>query len=97
LIFYFQISLVLNTTTTIIPIIIISVGYGDITPTNDKERVFCIVLEGVGCVMYALIVATLTSVIMTKDANKRAMSEKLGNISSYVVHRGFNPQVTQII
>jgi hypothetical protein len=68
-----------------------SVGYGDIHALTDGERSFTIFLEGVGCVMYALVVATLTSVIMSKDANARAMSEKLENIRSYVIHRGFSP------
>lgn len=68
-----------------------SVGYGDLHPLTDRERIFTIFLEGIGCVMYALVVATLTSVIMSKDANARAMSEKLENIRSYVIHRGFSP------
>jgi len=68
-----------------------SVGYGDITAQTDSERMFAILLEGVGCVTYALIVATLTSVIMSKDANARKTSEQLADISSYVTYRRFPP------
>jgi len=70
-----------------------SVGYGDITGQTDSERMFAILLEGVGCVTYALIVATLTSVIMSKDANSRKTSEQLADISSYVTHRQFPPSL----
>jgi len=72
-----------------------SVGYGDISANNTQERAFAILILGVGCVMYALIVATLTTVIMNKDANARAMCEKLGAVSSYVRHRDFNPYLAR--
>jgi len=72
-----------------------SVGYGDISPQSDRERYFCILLEGVGCVIYALIVAILTTVVMSSDANARAMSERLDAISSYVKARGFEPTLAR--
>jgi len=68
-----------------------SVGYGDISPLNDSERAFAIALEAVGCVMYALIVAVLTSAIMTSDANARAIATRLEAVTSYIKARGFNP------
>ena len=37
-----------------------------------------------GCVLYALVVAVLTTVVLSSDANARAMSERLEAISSYI-------------
>jgi hypothetical protein len=68
-----------------------SVGYGDISPLNDTERAFTIALEAVGCVMYALIVAVLTSAIMSSDANARAIATRLEAVTSYIKARGFSP------
>ena len=66
-----------------------SVGYGDIHANNDLERIFCICLEMVGGFVYALIIASLTSIVTGMDTNQRALTEKLQAVSSYVRIRRF--------
>lgn len=66
-----------------------SVGYGDITPHNDNERAFCVVLEAIGGFVYAMVIASLTSVVTTMDSNQRIVSERLDAVSSYVKNRRF--------
>jgi hypothetical protein len=63
---------------------ITSVGYGDLHPRNDQERVFAIILEAVGGFLYAIIIASLTSIVTSQDSNKRAIAERLDMVSSYV-------------
>ena len=40
-----------------------TVGYGEITPRCDLERTFVVVLEGVGGLVWAMVVASLTSAV----------------------------------
>ena len=43
--------------------------------------------QGVGGCLYALIIAYLTTVAMTQDANRRLIGERLDSVNSYVKNR----------
>ena len=47
---------------------IVTVGYGDITPKNAQERLFCVILMLIGVISFSFITSTLTSIISTQDA-----------------------------
>jgi hypothetical protein len=47
---------------------IVTVGYGDITPKNGMERLFCVILMLIGVISFSFITSTLTSIISTQDA-----------------------------
>ena len=64
---------------------ITSVGYGDIHPYNDNERVFAIVLEACGGFLYAIIIASLTSIVTSTDSNKRAVAERLDMVRPHTM------------
>jgi len=68
---------------------ITSVGYGDIHPYNTSERLYGIILEAVGGVLYAIIIAALTSIVTSTDSNKRVVTERLDMVSSYISSRRF--------
>jgi hypothetical protein len=68
---------------------ITSVGYGDIHPYNDTERIYCVLLEALGGFMYAIIIAALTSIATSTDMNKRAVRERLDMVASYVNSKQF--------
>jgi hypothetical protein len=51
--------------------------------------VFGIILEAVGGVLYAIIIAALTSIVTSTDSNKREVTERLDMVSSYVDSRRF--------
>lgn len=69
-----------------------SVGYGDIIPRSDSERTYAICLEFIGGFVFAMIIASLTSVVTSSDMNQRKVSEQLDSVSSFVQNRQF-PQV----
>ena len=47
-----------------------SVGFGDILPFNENERAFVVVLEAIGGFVYAMVIASLTSVVTSMDSNQ---------------------------
>ena len=53
-----------------------SVGFGDITATNNSERVFVIMLEVIGGFLFGLIIASLTSVVTGIDINVQKVQEE---------------------
>jgi hypothetical protein len=66
-----------------------SVGYGDIIPTNNTERIFAMLLEFVGAITFAMIIASLTSIITSMDMNTRKTAEQLDAVASFVEVRQF--------
>jgi len=44
-----------------------TVGYGDITPVNTNERVFCIVLMVVGVSSFTFVSGALSSILSSYD------------------------------
>jgi hypothetical protein len=39
-----------------------TVGYGDITPVNQTEKIFCIIMTVIACAMFAFFVNTIGSI-----------------------------------
>ena len=71
-----------------------SVGYGDVLPLNDEERVYVIILECTGGFVYALLIANLSSMIGTMDANTKETKSQLAAVRSYVQNRGFPKELS---
>lgn len=44
-----------------------TVGYGDVNPTNTKERIFLICLMLIGVVAFSFIAGSLTSILQAID------------------------------
>ena len=64
-----------------------TVGYGDITPTNDVEIGFTLVIMFLGVSMYAFIIGNVASLIANLDANQGRFREKLDQIQAYMRER----------
>jgi hypothetical protein len=64
-----------------------TVGYGDITPTNDLEIVFTLIIMFLGVSMYAFIIGNVASLIANLDANQGRFREKLDQIQAYMRER----------
>jgi CRP-like cAMP-binding protein len=74
-----------------------SVGYGDVLPRNDTERIYAIVLEFLGAFIFAVIIANLTAVVTSADTNTRKTAEQLDAVSSFVATRQFPTALGQRI
>jgi hypothetical protein len=60
---------------------------GDIFARNNMERVFAIFIEFLGGFTYAMIIASITSVVTSSDSNAMKVEEQLGTVSSFVANR----------
>ena len=52
-----------------------TVGYGDITPTNDTERVYVLFCLLVGAVVFGFLLSTLGDVLSNVDQNATKIEE----------------------
>ena len=66
-----------------------SIGYGDITPKNNSERVYVVCLEFVAAIVFATTIASITAVVTTLDTNARNTREQLDAVNSFVTVRQF--------
>ena len=63
---------------------ITTVGYGDVNPTNSKERVFVISLMLIGVISFSFISGSLSSIIQSYDdqvSAERQTNMRLGKIA----------------
>lgn len=61
-----------------------TVGYGDITPSSDVERVYCILTMAGGVGFFAYYVGSVTAVITSQDLNSGAYLDRLEAIQSWL-------------
>jgi hypothetical protein len=57
-----------------------TVGYGDINPTNSKERIFAIVVMLFGVVIFSFISGSLSSVMLNWDEKHSNETEKASRL-----------------
>ncbi|GBG29142.1 Potassium voltage-gated channel protein eag [Hondaea fermentalgiana] len=72
-----------------------TVGYGDIAPETDAERLYCLVTMIFGGGFYAYVIATLSSIVTNQDANQRMVTERMENIQTYMRIRKFPKQLAR--
>jgi hypothetical protein len=61
-----------------------TVGYGDIFPYSNSERIMCIFLQICGGFVMAWVIASLTSIVTSVDANAAFASARMEGVASYV-------------
>jgi len=66
-----------------------TVGYGDITPKSDWERVFAMVGMAVGGSFYGYVIGTISSIVSNRDLNRAAYQHRLDNLQAWLEHHRF--------
>jgi len=69
-----------------------TVGYGDITPISDMERLYCTVAMLLGGFGYAYVVGAITTAISESNLNRRAYKERMGLIQSWLEYHSEFPR-----
>jgi len=62
----------------------LSIGYGDIYATNSGERVYSIVTQLLGAVMFGAVIAQVTRLIESQHPQARAFKEKMDELKAYL-------------
>jgi hypothetical protein len=60
-----------------------TIGYGDITPANDFERILCIIWMILGVGFYSFAIGSLSSMISSIDAQQAVLTQKLYTVSEF--------------
>lgn len=78
-----------------------TVGYGDITPSNNTERIVCSVMMLVGIFVYSITIGSLTNILINLDRRKAALNGKINMLtdlsSKYRLNKLFYQKLTQAI
>jgi CRP-like cAMP-binding protein len=62
----------------------LSVGYGEISGTNDTERIFCIFTMLVGGVVFGAVIAQVTQMIEKQNPQLSAYKAKMDEVKAYL-------------
>merc|ERR1719456_1075087 len=65
-----------------------SIGYGDITPVNDAEKLVCIILMLFGAGVWAFIIGQACTVFSQLDAHEQRFKQTLDDLNYMLVDRG---------
>ncbi|CAN0333207.1 unnamed protein product, partial [Discosporangium mesarthrocarpum] len=66
---------------------LMSVGYGDVSPNTNKERLYALVTEVIGATAFGFIIATVTVIVETMDPKATAKNERMDEVREYIVER----------
>ena len=66
-----------------------TVGYGDITPDSDGERVFAMLAMCIGGGFYGYVIGVIASLVAMSDANEAAYLERMKHLRSWLAHHEF--------
>jgi len=61
-----------------------TVGYGDITPQNSKEKLVTILMMCVSCAIFAWVMGYVGSVIAISDSSTKSLKQEILAISSFM-------------
>ena len=71
-----------------------TVGYGDVTPTNDMERVFAAVLALAGAVIFAYCIGSISTLANQENITEAEIDVSLRSLHDFLQHRNV-PRDTQ--
>lgn len=74
-----------------------TVGYGDIIPRSDGERIFTMAAMIIGGAFYGYVVGNISVILASNNVNWRAHKERLDLIESWISHHRFPAQLRRKI
>eukprot|EP00941_MAST-03F_sp_MAST-3F-sp1_P002947 g2947.t1 len=71
-----------------------TVGYGDITPATDQERIFCMIGMCFGGAYYGYVIGNITAMMSTLNLQQSHFDERMEEVQSYMKHHSFPKDMT---
>lgn len=71
----------------------ITVGYGDITPRNNAERIFSMFVMYVASGTFAYTMNTISTVFKIFGRSSQIYETRIGNVNRYMLSRGFSAEL----
>ena len=65
----------------------LAVGYGDIYAATSGERIYSIVTQLLGSIVFGTVIGTVSVLVESRDPQGRARKEKLDELKTYLVDR----------
>lgn len=66
-----------------------TVGYGDVVPQSDAERIYVVIAMLIGVSFYSYMIATVSSMVTAADAKSAIYFDKMDQLSSWMRHYRF--------
>merc|ERR550537_1845024 len=70
-----------------------SIGYGDLVPVNDTERLACVAVMLAGGCFWAYIVASMCGLLSTLGAEKAEFSRSMTALNRMLISRNVSPDL----
>jgi Cyclic nucleotide-binding domain/Ion channel len=64
-----------------------SVGYGDIVPANDHERLYAIMLMLLGIGIYGFVIGTVAAILANIDLHRASHFQRMEQLSAFMTYR----------
>ena len=71
-----------------------TVGYGDVTPTNNDERIYALLCQLIGAFVFGYILSTVAELVSNVDPNAVKIEEKLSEVRVYLRWHKFPSDLT---
>ncbi|EIE02967.1 cyclic nucleotide-binding domain-containing protein [Leptospira licerasiae] len=72
---------------------IATVGYGDITPSTDSQRIYTIFVMILGAGVYATVIGNIASILGSLDLAKAAQRKKMAQVDSFLKARNISQNI----
>jgi hypothetical protein len=76
-----------------IMVTMMTIGYGDIRPVTDNERIFAIATMLTGGVVFGAMISRLASILESRNPEAKALSRNMAELKSYLVGVSLPPDL----
>ncbi len=74
-----------------------TVGYGDVTPANDAQRIYAIVVMLLGVGTYGFVIGNVASILAHLDPGRAGFLQRMEQLSAFLSYRKIPPELQQRI
>ncbi|MBI2060257.1 MAG: ion transporter [Nitrospirae bacterium] len=69
-----------------------TIGYGDITPVNNRQTVFTMIIQLMGAGMYGFVIGNIANLIANIDIAKSQFRERMEKIETFMRYKAVPPE-----